>query len=53
MKIVATFAVVQECFYSVLYDTELNAVDDNGVTIPPELLHEFRRLFEAGMIPKD
>ena len=45
MEIVPTFAVVEESLYSVLYDTEINAVDDNGVTIPVEQLHEFRRLF--------
>jgi len=52
MKIVSTFAVVQESLYSVLYDTEVNAVDDNAVTIPAELLHEFRRLFDFWNDPK-
>ncbi len=46
MKIVTTFAVLEESLYSVLFDTELNAVDDNGNVIPNENLHEFRRLFD-------
>lgn len=46
MKIVNTFAVVQESLYSVLFDTELNAVDDDGAIISQEQLHEFRRLFD-------
>jgi hypothetical protein len=46
MKIVTTFAVVEESLYSVLFDTELGAVDDDGVVIPNERLHEFRRLFD-------
>ncbi len=46
MKIVSTFAVVEESLYSVLFDTEVNSVDDNGTTISQEQLHEFRRLFD-------
>lgn len=46
MKIVTTFAVVEESLYSVLFDTELNAVDDDNNIIPKEKLHEFRRLFD-------
>ena len=46
MKIVSTFAVVNESLYSVLFDSETNAVDDNGAVIPSEKLHEFRRLFD-------
>ena len=46
MKIVSTFAVVEESLYSVLFDTELNAVDDNDSIISNEKLHEFRRLFD-------
>jgi hypothetical protein len=46
MKIVDTFAVVEESLYSVLYDTEVGAVDDDGVVIANEDLHEFRRLFD-------
>lgn len=46
MKIVSTFAVVEESLYSVLFDTEVNAVDDDGAIISQEQLHEFRRLFD-------
>ncbi len=46
MKIVSTFAVVEESLYAVLFDTEINAVDDDGATISQEQLHEFRRLFD-------
>ena len=46
MKIVSTFAVVEESLYSVLFDTELTAVDDDGNIISNENLHEFRRLFD-------
>lgn len=46
MKILSTFAVVEESLYSVLYDTEVGAVDDDGVVIANEKLHEFRRLFD-------
>lgn len=46
MKIVNTFAVVEESLYSVLFDTEVNAVDDDGAIISHEQLHEFRRLFD-------
>ena len=46
MKIVSTFAVVEESLYSVLFDTELNAVDDDDNIISNEKLHEFRRLFD-------
>jgi hypothetical protein len=46
MKIVNTFAVVEESLYSVLFDTEVNAVDDDGAIISQEQLHEFRRLFD-------
>lgn len=46
MKIVSTFAVVEESLYSVLFDTDLNAVDDDGNIISNEKLHEFRRLFD-------
>lgn len=46
MEIVNTFAVVEESLYSVLYDTEVGAVDDNEETIPNEKLHEFTRLFD-------
>lgn len=46
MKIVSTFAVVEESLYSVLFDTELNAVDDDDNIISNENLHEFRRLFD-------
>jgi hypothetical protein len=46
MKIVATFAVVEESLFSVLFDTETKAVDDAGTSIPVEQLHEFRRLFD-------
>lgn len=46
MEIVTTFAVVEESLYSVLYDTEANAVDDDGIVISNNKLHEFRRLFD-------
>lgn len=46
MEIVTTFAVVEESLYSVLFDTEVNAVDDDGIVISNENLHEFRRLFD-------
>lgn len=46
MEIVNTFAVVEESLYSVLYDTEVGAVDDNEEIIPNEKLHEFTRLFD-------
>lgn len=46
MKIVATFAVIDESLYSVLFETEKNAVDDSGAIIPDKHLHEFRRLFD-------
>ncbi len=46
MEIVTTFAVVEESLYSVLFDTESNAVDEDGITISNENLHEFRRLFD-------
>lgn len=46
MRIVSTFAVLEESLYSVLFDTELNAIDDDGNVIPNENLHEFRRLFD-------
>ncbi len=46
MEIVTTFAVVEESLYSVLFDTEINAVDEDGITISNENLHEFRRLFD-------
>lgn len=46
MKIVSTFAVVEESLYSVLFDTELNAVDVDDNIISNENLHEFRRLFD-------
>lgn len=46
MKIVSTFVVAQESLYSVLYDSELGAVDDNEEAIPAEKRHEFRRLFD-------
>lgn len=46
MKIVSTFAVVEESLYSVLFDTEVGSVDDDGAIIPNLQLHEFRRLFD-------
>lgn len=46
MKIVSTFAVVEESLYTVLFDTELGILDANGNVIPNEKLHEFRRLFD-------
>ncbi|WP_445710466.1 hypothetical protein [Flavobacterium sp.] len=46
MKIVDTFAVVEESLYSVLFDIEVGTVDDDGVAIPKIKLHEFRRLFD-------
>lgn len=46
MKIVSTFAVVEESLYSVLYDTEVGTVDDNDEAIPNEKLHEYSRLFD-------
>ena len=46
MEIVTTFAVVEESLYSVLFDTELGAIDHDGVIIANESLHEFRRLFD-------
>lgn len=46
MKIVSTFAVVEESLYAVLFDTELGISDANGNVIPNEKLHEFRRLFD-------
>lgn len=46
MEIVSTFAVVNESLYSVLFNTEVNAVDDDGNIIPNEKLHEFNRLFD-------
>lgn len=52
MKIVSTFAVVGDSLYSVLFDTELNAIDDAGKAISNENLHEFRRLFDFWNDPK-
>lgn len=46
MEIVSIFAVVDESLLSVLFDTELGAVDDDGAIIPNVQLHEFRRLFD-------
>lgn len=46
MKIVSTFAVVEESLYAVLFDTELGILDANGNVILNEKLHEFRRLFD-------
>lgn len=46
MEIVSTFAVVDESLLSVLFDTEVGAVDDDGAIIPNVQLHEFRRLFD-------
>lgn len=46
MKIVSTFAVVEDSLYSVLFDTVLNSVNENGEVISNEKLHEFRRLFD-------
>lgn len=46
MEIVRTFAVVEESLYSVLFDTEKDAVDSEGIVISVEQLHEFRRLFD-------
>lgn len=46
MKIVSTFAVVEESLYAVLFDTELGILDANGNVIPNEKSHEFRRLFD-------
>lgn len=46
MKIVSTFAVVEESLYSVLFDTETSAVDDDANLISHDNLHEFRRLFD-------
>lgn len=46
MEIVSTFAVVEESLLSVLFDTEVGAVDDDGAIIPNVQLHEFRRLFD-------
>lgn len=46
MKIIDTFVIIQESLYSVLFDTELGAVDENGEIIPNEELHEFNRLFD-------
>lgn len=46
MKIVDRFAVVEESLYSVLFDTEVGAVDENDEIIPNEKLHEFNRLFD-------
>lgn len=46
MKIVSTFAVIEDSLYSVLFNTEVNTLDANGQTIPKEKLHEFRRLFD-------
>lgn len=52
MRIVSTFAVVEESLYSVLFDTELDAKDDAGNFIPNENLYEFRRLFDFWNDPK-
>jgi hypothetical protein len=46
MEIINTFAVVENSLYSVLFDSELGALDDNGNNIPDFELHEFNRLFE-------
>lgn len=46
MKIVRTFEVVNESLYSVLYDNESGACDEDGNAIPDEQLHEFSRLFD-------
>jgi hypothetical protein len=45
MKIVSTFAVVKDSLYSVLFENEAIAVNDDGTIIPTENLHEFNRLF--------
>ncbi len=46
MKIIDIFVIEEESLFSVLFDTELGAVDENGETIPNEKLHEFNRLFD-------
>lgn len=46
MEIVSTFAVVEESLYSVLFDTEKGAIDEDGAIISDDQLHEFRRLFD-------
>lgn len=52
MKIVSTFAVVQDSLFSVLFDTEVNVVNENGAIIPNEQQHEFNRLFNFWNDPK-
>jgi hypothetical protein len=46
MKIVSTFAVVENSLFSVLFDTEVNVVNENDAIIPNEKQHEFNRLFD-------
>lgn len=46
MEIVDIFEVVEGSLYSVLFEAESNAVDDNDTIIPVGQLHEFRRLFD-------
>jgi hypothetical protein len=46
MEIVDIFEVVEGSLYSVLFEAESNAVDDNDTKIPVRQLHEFRRLFD-------
>jgi hypothetical protein len=45
MEIVNTFVVVEESLYSVLFDSEMGVLDENGDKIPDIELHEFSRLF--------
>jgi hypothetical protein len=45
MEIVDTFEVLEGSLYSVLFDSELGVLDENGEEIPIVELHEFSRLF--------
>jgi len=45
MEIISTFTIQNRCLYSVLFDTVIGTLDDEGNPKPPEELHEFQRLF--------
>lgn len=45
MEIIDTFTIQYQCLYSVLFDTEIGTLDDEGNPKPLDQLHEFQRLF--------
>jgi hypothetical protein len=51
MEIVDIFEVVERSLYSVLFEAESNALDDNDTIIPVGQLHEFKRLFDLWYDP--